>query len=254
MFKIVYIMSKQTVKIISLTLFAIFLGGCVPVIPGSLSTGASMIAVQHDRRTAGEIVDDNALKLNLIQLSLTDENFKQSNLSYLVFNRTLLIAGQSPSAITKSNILQNVAKQFPSVERIIDEIEIGENNSLIGRAKDIAITAQVEASLLTQEIVNPIHVRVITEKGTVYLMGDVTKREADAAVKSTSKANGVTKIIKHFNYLNAVPQVEIDRALAKEKKILEEEERKTKLQEIENKKQELLKELRALGLPEGTPF
>jgi len=236
------------------TLIIFFLNGCVPIVPGSLSTGASMISVQHDRRTAGEIVDDNALKLNLIQLSLTDENFKRSNLSYLVFNRTLLVTGQSPSAKTKSNILQNIAKQFPSVERIIDEIEIGQNNSLIGRAKDVAITAQVEASLLTQETVNPIHVRVITEKETVYLMGDVTKREADAAVKAVSKVNGVTKIIKHFNYLNAVPQVEIDRALAKEKKMLEEAERKAKLQEIENKKQELLKELRALGLPEGTPF
>jgi len=236
------------------TLILFFLNGCVPIVPGSLSTGASMISVQHDRRTAGEIVDDNALKLNLIQLSLTDENFKQSNLSFLVFNRTLLVAGQSPSAKTKSNILQNIANTFPSVERIIDEIEIGKNNSLIGRAKDVAITAQVEASLLSQEVVNPIHVRVITEKETVYLMGDVTKREADAAVKSASKVNGVTKIIKHFNYLNAVPQVEIDRALAKEKKMLEEAERKAKLQEIENKKQELLKELRALGLPEGTPF
>jgi len=112
----------------------------------------------------------------------------------------------------------------------------------------------VEASLLTQETVNPIHVRVITEKETVYLMGDVTKREADAAVKWASKVNGVTKIIKHFNYLNSIPQVEIDRALAKEKRMLEEAERKAKLQEIENKKQELLKELRALGLPEGTPF
>ena len=121
-------MSKYSLKIISLTLFAMFLQGCVPVIPSSLSTGASMIAVQHDRRTAGEIVDDNALKLNLIQLSLTDENFKRSNLSYLVFNRTLLVTGQSPSAKTKSNILQNIAKQFPSVERIIDEIEIGQNN------------------------------------------------------------------------------------------------------------------------------
>jgi len=164
------------------------------------------------------------------------------------------VAGQSPSAKTKSSILQNIAKKFPSVERIIDEIEIGKNNSLIGRAKDIAITAQVEASLLTQETVNPIHVRVITEKETVYLMGDVTKREADAAVKSVSKVNGVTKIIKHFNYLNAIPQVEIDRALAKEKRMLEEAERKAKLQEIDKKKQELLKELRALGLPEGTPF
>ena len=102
-------------------LILFFLNGCVPIIPGSLSTGASVISVQHDRRTAGEIVDDNALKLNLVQLSLTDENFKQSNLSFLIFNRTLLVAGQSPTTKTKSSILQNIAKKFPSVERITSE-------------------------------------------------------------------------------------------------------------------------------------
>jgi osmotically-inducible protein OsmY len=60
---------------------------------------------------------------------------------------------------------------------------------------------QVEALFYDQEVFHPAHIRVMTENKTVYLMGAVTKREADKAVKSATKVNGVKKVVKFFNYL-----------------------------------------------------
>jgi len=43
--------------------------------------------------------------------------------------------------------------------------------------------------------------KVITENGVVYLMGLLTREQADNAVSVTSKVYGVQKIVKVFEYL-----------------------------------------------------
>jgi len=253
-FKIVLHMHRQTPKIILLTMFAMFLNGCVPAIPSATSTAATAFTMDQDRRTAGEVIDDNSIKLQLMAWNIDDFDAKSSNLSFLVYKRVALIAGQAPSPEIKSSLFQKIKLKFPSIDRIIDEVVISKNNSLVGKAKDIAITTQVEANLLNQEVVNPIHVRVMTENATVYLMGDVTKREGDGAVKAASKANGVNTIVKHFNYLDARPLAEINREKEREARDLAEKNRALSEKEREAKRQDLLRQLKELGSPEGTPF
>jgi len=247
-------MYRHTPKIILLTIFAMFLNGCVPVIPSATSTAATAFTMDQDRRTAGEVIDDNSIKLQLMAWNIDDFDAKSSNLSFLVYKRVALIAGQAPSPEIKSSIFQKIKLKFPSIDRIIDEVVISKKNSLVGKAKDIAITAQVEASLLNQEVVNPIHVRVMTENANVYLMGDVTKREGDGAVKAASKANGVNTIVKHFNYLDARPLAEINKEKEREVRELAERNRALSEKERQAKRQDLLRQLKELGSPEGTPF
>ena len=247
-------MSRKTLKTISLALFATFLSGCVPVLPSATSTAATVVTIDQERRTTGEVIDDKSIYLQLIAWSIEDPEAKNSNLSFLVYKRVALIAGQAPSPGIKSSIFQKVKLKFPSIDRIIDEVVISKNNSFVGKAKDIAITAQVEASLLNQEMVNPIHVRVMTENANVYLMGDVTKREGDGAVKAASKANGVSTIVKHFNYLDVRPLAEINREKEREARELAEKNRALSEKERQAKRQDLLRQLKELGSPEGTPF
>jgi len=247
-------MYGQTFKIISLTLFGLFLNGCVPVIPSATSTAATVVKFDQDRRTAGELIDDKSIYLQLLAWSVEDPEAKLSNLSFLVYNKVALVAGQASSSKIKSNILQQISLKFPQIERVIDEISISINNSFVGKAKDLAITAQIEANLLVQEVVNPLHVRVMTENATVYLMGDVTKREGDGAVEAASKANGVNTIVKHFNYLDARPLAEINKEKEREARELAERNRALSEKERQAKRQELIRQLRELGSPEGTPF
>jgi len=247
-------MSKQTSKIISLTILAMLLNACVPVIPTATSTAATVVTIDQERRTTGEVIDDKSIYLQLLAWSIEDSDAKNSNLNFMIYKRAALIAGQAPSPEIKSRIFQNIKLKFPSIDRIIDEVAISKNNSLVGKAKDLAITAQVEASLLNQEVVNPIHVRVMTENANVYLMGDVTKREGDGAVKAASKANGVNTIVKHFNYLDARPLSEINREKEREARELAERNRALSEKERQAKRQDLLRQLKELGSPEGTPF
>jgi len=46
------------------------------------------------------------------------------------------------------------------------------------------------------------HVKVVTERGVVYLMGSVRRDEADAAAQIASTTQGVVRVITVFEYLN----------------------------------------------------
>jgi NhaP-type Na+/H+ and K+/H+ antiporter len=85
------------------------------------------------------------------------------------------------------------------------------NSSYLSRAKDGIITVQIETLFLNQEVFHPTHVRVMTERRTVYLMGSVTKREAEHATNLVTKAKNVDKVVKLFNYLLVRPAAEIER-------------------------------------------
>ena len=75
----------------------------------------------------------------------------------------------------------------------------------LSRAKDGIITVQIETLFLDQEVFHPTHVRVMTERRTVYLMGAVTKREAEHATNLATRAKNVDKVVKLFNYLLVSP-------------------------------------------------
>jgi len=151
-------------------------------------------------------------------------------------------------------ILSEIQSKFTEANRVIDEISISKNISFIDKAKDVAITGLIEANLFDQEVVNPTHIRVMTENGVVYLMGDVMKREADSAVKVASSVNGVKSIIKHFNYLTTRPESEILKEKERSLKLEQEKLKALSEKEREEKRQNLLKQLKELGSPEGTPF
>jgi len=106
------------------------------------------------------------------------------------------------------------------------------NSSYLSRAKDGIITVQIEALFYEQEVFHPAHVRVMTERSTVYLMGSVTKREAEHATNLATRAKNVDKVVKLFNYLLVRPAKEIE----KDNKRKAESERKA---ELESKRAEL---------------
>ena len=85
------------------------------------------------------------------------------------------------------------------------------NSSYLSRAKDGIITVQIETLFLDQEVFHPTLIRVMTERRTVYLMGSVTKREAEHATNLAAKAKNVDKVVKLFNYLLVRPAKEIER-------------------------------------------
>ena len=183
---------------------------CSPILQGAAAV-TTVATMSNDRRSAGEIIDDKTLKFNLSNIVRKDAILEDMHINFMVYNKAVLMLGEAPSIEARDYLEKQIKQKIPKIRKFINEVSVMPNSSYLSRAKDGIITVQVEALFLDQEIFHPTHVRVITERRTVYLMGSVTKREAEHATNLATKAKNVDKVVKLFNYLLVRPAKEIER-------------------------------------------
>ena len=171
----------------------------------------TVATMSNDRRTAGEILDDKTLGLNLSSIVRKDSILEDMHLNFMVYNKAVLITGEAPSNEARDYLEKQIKKNAKKMKQLTNEVAVMPNSGYLSRAKDGIITVQVEALFLDQEVFHPSHVRVMTERRTVYLMGSVTKREAEHATNLATRAKNVDKVVKLFNYLLVRPAKEIER-------------------------------------------
>ena len=183
---------------------------CSPILQGAAAV-TTVATMSNDRRSAGEIIDDKTLNFNLSNIVRKDAILEDMHINFMVYNKAVLMLGEAPSIEARDYLEKQIKQKVPKIRKFINEVSVMPNSSYLSRAKDGIITVQVDALFLDQEVFHPTHVRVITERRTVYLMGSVTKREAEHATNLATKAKNVDKVVKLFNYLLVRPAEEIER-------------------------------------------
>ena len=204
---------------------------CSPILQGAAAV-TTVATMSNDRRSAGEIIDDKTLNFNLSNIVRKDAILEDMHINFMVYNKAVLMAGESPSAEARDYLEKQIKRNAPKMKQLINEVAVMPNSGYLSRTKDGIITVQIETLFLDQEVFHPSHVRVMTERRTVYLMGSVTKREAEHATNLATRAKNVDKVVKLFNYLLVRPAKEIE----KDNKRKAEAERKA---ELESKRAEL---------------
>jgi len=222
---------KKVIILSALLISSSILSSCVPIVQGAAAV-TTVATMSNDRRTMGEILDDKTLYMNLGNIVSKDVMLDDVHINFNVYNKSVLMTGEVATDDLKNYLEEIVKKKASKMSQLINEVAVMPNSSYLNRARDGVISVQIEALFLDQEVFHPAHVSVLTERGTVYLMGSVTKREAEQATNVTSKAKNVKKVVKLFNYLMARPAKEIE----KDNKDREEAEKRASL---EAKKAEL---------------
>lgn len=166
---------------------------CIPLAVTGAGTAALMAS---DRRSAGTYVDDEGIELKALGRL---HEFSATHVSATSFNRRVLLTGQVPSEDVKKRI-QEAIRTIPNVREVVDETEIAGASSLASRGNDALITSNVKARMINNNRFSPTHVKVVTEAGVVYLMGLVTRDEAEAAVDVARTTSGVSRVVKEFEY------------------------------------------------------
>jgi len=200
-------------KVIILFVFLIsstILSSCSPIVQGAAAI-TTVATMSNDRRTVGEILDDKTLYMDLGNIVRKDPALDDAHINFNVFNMSVLMTGEISNEELKSYLEEIILNNALKVEQLTNEVEVMPNSSYLSRAKDSLISVQIEALFINQEVFHPSHVSVLTERKTVYLMGSVTKREAEHATNVASKAKNVKKVVKLFNYLVVRPAEEIER-------------------------------------------
>ncbi len=174
--------------------------GTAMVVGGAAAVGS----VAHDRRTAGTVVDDEGIELKAFDtfVNAKETANKEVHINATSYNYKVLLTGEVPTPAIKSLATSRVA-DIDKVIKVINELAVAESSSFISRSKDTWITTKVKTSMfgVGLEEFDPTRVKVITERGIVYLMGIVTRAEADAAVDTARNIDGVVKVVKVFEYI-----------------------------------------------------
>jgi osmotically-inducible protein OsmY len=177
----------------------VLLQGCAPAVVGGAATGAS---VAYDRRTTGTVIDDQGIEFKAsYALFNNKEIHDQSHINVTSYNGIVLLTGETPSESLKQKVTEEV-KKIPKVRRIHNELAIAAPSALPSRSSDGWITSKVKAKMTTDERIDPFHVKVVTERGIVYLMGMISRAEADRTVNLVKNTAGVQRVVKVFEYID----------------------------------------------------
>jgi len=201
---------RKVIILSALIIASTILSSCAPIVQGAAAV-TTVATMSNDRRTMGEILDDKTLYMTLGNIVSKDVVLDDAHINFNVYNKSVLMTGEAETDDLKNYLEEMVTKKAPKMNQLINEVAIMPNSSYLARAKDGIISVQIEALFLDQEVFHPAHVSVLTERKTVYLMGSVTKREAEHATNVASKAKNVKKVVKLFNYLLVRPAEEIER-------------------------------------------
>jgi osmotically-inducible protein OsmY len=150
--------------------------------------------VATDRRTAGTQVEDEGIELRAAN-RIRENLGERVHVNVTSYNRQVLLTGEAPTAKDKALIEQLVSK-VENVRAIVNEIGLTGNASLTQRTNDTITTGRVKAGLVDAKDLFANAFKVTTDRGTVYLMGRVTQREAKHATEIASITPGVLKVIR----------------------------------------------------------
>lgn len=190
----------RTLGLILLTSATLLLQGCFTL--AATGIGATALAVD-DRRPIGIQVEDENIEWKARKLQL--ENFKDAHVNFTSFNLQVLLTGEAPNEQMKKDLTESIGK-IPSVKTVTNELAVAGNSSLVARSGDTLTTASVKTRFIGNKAFAANHVKVVTEGGTVYLMGLVTKEEGDAAAEIARNTSGVSRVIKVFETLDQAPK------------------------------------------------
>ncbi len=174
------------------------LTACVPLVVGGAVAGGSLLAI--DRRTSGAQLEDEGIELRAASRirGLVGERARVSVTSY---NRQVLLTGEAASAQDKQQIERQVAG-VENVTSVVNELAVASQTGISQRSNDTFVTGRVKAMLLDARDLQSNAFKVVTERGTVYLMGRVTQREADRATQVVRATPGVQKVVRVFEVIS----------------------------------------------------
>lgn len=188
-------MKKGLVTFIMWIAFISVLSGCM----NAAMTGASFA---YNHTSIQKNITDQLITRRIYQaINHKSDDFKDANIAIATFNHEVLLAGQVPESWQK-NKAEEIAKRFANGNEVHNLIAIGSPSSTLTRLSDSWITAKIKTKLLATGEVDATQIKVVTENGTVFLMGLVLPEVAQAAVDVARNTDGVESVVKVFTYLH----------------------------------------------------
>jgi osmotically-inducible protein OsmY len=194
--------AMPTLRLLAAVLgLASLVSGCAPLLVGTVAVGGTAVAT--DRRSTDVQLADERIEWN-VSGRIGDKLKSQGNVSVTSYNKQVLLTGQATTEPLKQEA-ETSAAAVPDVKSVVNDLIVAPPSSLASRAHDTYLTSAVKSRFVGDQKFNPVHVKVVTDGGVVYLMGLVTRKEADEATHIARHVSGVKKVVRLFEYLPDPP-------------------------------------------------
>lgn len=183
-----------------LTLILATQTACAPLLAGGVAAGA---AVVHDRRDTDTVATDQKIFLAAQRIKGDHPRFReQANISVDPYNRSVLLTGQADNREVLDDFVARV-QAIEGVSRIINEVQVTEQDSLWDESADVYLASRAKLALLDVDLegFDPTRVKIVVTRNVVYLMGLVTEQEGHLATEQVRQVPDITKVVKLFEYI-----------------------------------------------------
>jgi osmotically-inducible protein OsmY len=181
----------------SLAAGATLLNGCIPL---AITGVAATAQIATDRRTTGAQLDDELIEDKAIA-QIADRLKSDMHVNVTSYNGIALLTGEVATEASKNEVGQ-IVRSMPKVRIVQNELVVAPTSSLSARTNDTLITSKVKARFVEAHNFQINHVKVVTERSVVYLMGIVRRDEGDAAAQTARTTSGVERVVKVFEYIS----------------------------------------------------
>ena len=172
--------------------------GCAAILAGGAA--ATGVVLSQDRRTVGTLTEDEGIELKAAN-RVTERFMDGIHVNVTSYNRMVLLTGEVPDDATRTEV-ERLAWTVQNVRGVHNELAVAGASSYTVRSNDAVITSKVKGRFLDAQKFNPVHVKVVTENSIVYLLGLVTKQEANDATEIARTTGGVQKVVRVFEFLD----------------------------------------------------
>ncbi|GAA5111043.1 BON domain-containing protein [Alloalcanivorax gelatiniphagus] len=180
-------------------LATLLLSGCAAL---TKNMSQEPVDADHGSRTFGAFVEDGNIERKIkINLARTSADLDESHIVVVSFNGNVLLAGEVASDDLRVQA-GNIAERVRHVRHVHNELKVSGKTGALARTNDSWLTTKVKSRLLTHSETPGWRTKVVTVNGVVYLMGLLSRAEADAVVAQVQQVGGVQKIVKIIEYIN----------------------------------------------------
>jgi osmotically-inducible protein OsmY len=183
---------RATLATLCAATLATTVGGCAPLLLGGIAAGGVLVAT--DRRTSGTQLEDEGIELRSAS-RLREQLGERGHINVTSFNRQALLTGEVPSEADKATAERTVT-QVDNVRGVVNELVVAGTSTLSQRSNDALVSGRVKAALVDARDLTVYAFKVVTERGTVYLLGRVTQREASRATDVVRGVQGVQRVVR----------------------------------------------------------
>lgn len=165
-------------------------------------TSDTPIATDQSKRTLGAAIDDEKIEVAaLVNIRKASPLLDNANISVTSYNGIVLLTGQIQANDLKAMAADEVRK-ITRVREVHNELQLQGNSSFLTATSDTWLTSKVKTKMITDMNMDSGRVKIVTESGVVYIMGILTRAEAQRAADIARTTGGVQKVVKIVEYID----------------------------------------------------